>query len=341
MNLFLQITEVIFLPLIITVRGEATNNPQLNSAARQGRRQRNAFTSPRKEHGVNNAFAEESRLKDRNIFGQGNVVRRSGKCTNMPKPSNSKPSQSNFPLKEELGSKGSWFYEKGYPSATMDSLFSPFSRNSETKISCSGSKLWTENPSSTFLLPELDNDAKSSFGRSKLGESLACSRSGSFMSEKFTFHDSPIFPEVEFGPKVPDLSLESELEGTPPESSHWAGSNCETPFPDISTDESASKDGESKAKFQPADSERLELKEEMCRGNGLFSGSEKELDALCSKSKHWIPNEPKDKAPGVMQNLKTYCPESPDHAEQASMPLMISDEREASTEEQEWVKESF
>lgn len=334
--MFSQFTEVISFPRFITVRGKATGNSKWNSAARQSRRHSNAFYSPQKSYGVKNIFAKESWHKSRNEIGQGNDVGGSGKYTNVSNPSKSIPSyHSNTPLQEKLGPHNRWFCEKGYTTAKMNSGFSPFSRNSEKKSLLSGSKVWTEDPSSGLLVPESDFDAKSSFDRSKHGECLACSPSGSFITEKFTFHDSPIFSRVEFEPDMPDFSPDSKLKGTPPDSSPLTGSHGETHFPEISAEESASKDVESKLKIQPSEYEKLEIMQEICIGNGLFSESKKGIDASSSRSNTSGCKEAKDEAPEIMQNLKTI--RSPDHAEQASTSLFISDKVESIIEEQEYV----
>lgn len=333
MNIFLQITEVIFFPQFMTVRGKATSNSKWNSAARQSRRHSNAFDSPPKNYGVKNIFAKESWHKSRNEIGQVNDVGGSGQYTNVSNPSKSVTSHhSNTPLQEKLGPTNNWFYEKGYTTAKMNSGFSPFSRNSEKKSQFSGSKLWNEDPSSELLVPGSDFDAKSSFDRSKHGERLACSPSGSFITEKFTFHDSPIFSKVECGENTPDFSPDSKLKGTPPDSSHRTGSHGETHFPEISAEESASKDVESKLKIQPAEYEKLELMQEICIGNGLFSENKKAIDA----SNTCGCKEAKDEAPEIMHNLKKT--RSPDHAEQASTSLLASDKVESIIEEQEYVK---
>ena len=332
--MFSQFTEVISSPRFITVRRKATSNSKRNSAARQSRRHSNAFYCPQKNHGVKNIFAKESWHKSRNEIGQGNDVGGSGKYTNVSNPSKSIPSyHSNTPLQEKLGPNNSWFCEKGYTTAKMNSGFSPFSRNSEKKSLFSGSKVWTEDPSSELLVPESDFDAKSSFDRSKHGECLACSPSGSFITEKFTFHDSPIFSKFE--PDMPDISPDSKLKGTPPDSSHLIGSHGETHFPEISTEESASKDVESKLKIQPAEYEKLEIMQEICIGNGLFSEIKKGMDASSSRSNTSGCKEAKDEALEIMQTLKTI--RSPDHAEQASTSLLISDKVGSIIEEQEYV----
>jgi hypothetical protein len=334
MSMFSQFTEVISFPRFITVRGKATSNSKWNSAARQSRRQSNAFYSPQKNYGVKNIFAKESWHKSRNEIGQGNDGGGSGKYTNVSNPSKSIPSfHSNTPLQEKLGPNNSWFCEKGYATAKMNSGFSPFSRNSEKKSLFSGSKVWTEDPSSELLVPESDFDAKSSFDRSKHGECLACSPPGSFITEKFTFHDSPIFSRVEFELDMPDFSPDSKLKGTPPDSSHLTGSHSETHFPEISAEESASV--ESRIKIQPAEYEKLELMQEICIGNGLYSESKKGIDASSSTSNTCGCKEAKAETPEIMQNLKTI--RSPDHAEQASSSLFISDKVESIIEEHEYV----
>lgn len=295
------------------VRGEATNNLLSNSAARQSRRHSNAFARPRK--------------KGRDEIGQGNYVRGSGKCTNISNPSKSKPYY-HCHSQEELGPNDSCSYEDGYSSVKMKSGFSSFSQNSEAKLPFSGSKIWTEDPSSELPVAGLDIDAKSSFDRSKYAEHLACSPSGSFISEKFTFHDSLIFSKDEFGPTI---SPDSKLKGTPLDSLHLAGSHGETPFPDA--EESASRDVENEAKIQPARCKKLELIEEICNGNGLFSENKKAIDASSSGENNCGCKEENDESPEVMQNLETTY--SPDHAEQVSMSLLISKKLGSIIEEQE------
>jgi hypothetical protein len=305
--------------IINIVRGEATNNLLSNSAARQSRRHSNAFARPRK--------------KGRDEIGQGNYVRGSGKCTNISNPSKSKPYY-HCHSQEELGPNDSCSYEDGYSSVKMKSGFSSFSQNSEAKLPFSGSKIWTEDPSSELPVAGLDIDAKSSFDRSKYAERLACSPSGSFISEKFTFHDSLIFSKDEFGPTI---SPDSKLKGTPPDSLHLAGSHGETPFPDA--EESASRDVENEAKIQPARCKKLELIEEICNGNGLFSENKKAIDASSSGKNNCGCKEENDESPEVMQNLETTY--SPDHAEQVSMSLLISKKLGSIIEEQEYVKWTY
>lgn len=318
----------------MTVRGEVTNNSQSNSAARRTRRRSNACISPRKKYGVNSIFGKETGHKSKDEIGQGNDVRGSGKFPNV-----SKLSHSNNPLQKNLGPNDSWLCDEGYTTGKVNSGFGPFSRDSETKIPSSGSKFWTGDPPSEFPIPGSDIDARSSlFGRSKLGGSLACSRSGSFIAEKLPVHDSPVFSKFEFGPTVPDLSPDSKLEGTTPESSFVAGYHGEKPFPDISTDESASKDVENKAKIQPHDREELELMGEVQIGNGLFSENEKAIDAASSGGNNCGCKNAEDEAPEPMQNLKTTY--SPHHAEQASRSLIISDKLESIVEEKKYVKQT-
>ncbi|KAM4083610.1 hypothetical protein ACB094_08G071000 [Castanea mollissima] len=295
------------------VWGEATNHLESNAASRQRRRPSNAFAGPRKKYDVKKIFAKETWYKDTDEIGQGNDLRGSGKCTNRSNPSKSKPSHHS---QGKLGQNGCWFYEDGYNSVKMNSGFSSFSRNSETKLPFSGSKIWMEDPSSELPVPRSDIDA---------------------IAEKFALHDSPISSKVKFGSTMPDLSPDSKLEGTPLGSLHLAGSHVETPFPDISAEESASREVENKAKIQPGPFKKLGLIEEICMGNGLFSENKKAIDGSSSGNIDCGCEEERGESQEVVQNLETS---SPDHAERVSSSLSISEKLQSIVEEQElkWLR---
>ncbi|KAF3942827.1 hypothetical protein CMV_030553 [Castanea mollissima] len=290
------------------VWGEATNHLESNAASRQRRRPSNAFAGPRKKYDVKKIFAKETWYKDTDEIGQGNDLRGSGKCTNRSNPSKSKPSHHS---QGKLGQNGCWLYEDGYNSVKMNSGFSSFSRNSETKLPFSGSKIWMEDPSSELPVPRSDIDA---------------------IAEKFALHDSPISSKVKFGSTMPDLSPDSKLEGTPLGSLHLAGSHVETPFPDISAEESASREVENKAKIQPGPFKKLGLIEEICMGNGLFSENKKAIDGSSSGNIDCGCEEERGESQEVVQNLETS---SPDHAERVSSSLSISEKLQSIVEEQE------
>ncbi|KAF3942826.1 hypothetical protein CMV_030553 [Castanea mollissima] len=295
------------------VWGEATNHLESNAASRQRRRPSNAFAGPRKKYDVKKIFAKETWYKDTDEIGQGNDLRGSGKCTNRSNPSKSKPSHHS---QGKLGQNGCWLYEDGYNSVKMNSGFSSFSRNSETKLPFSGSKIWMEDPSSELPVPRSDIDA---------------------IAEKFALHDSPISSKVKFGSTMPDLSPDSKLEGTPLGSLHLAGSHVETPFPDISAEESASREVENKAKIQPGPFKKLGLIEEICMGNGLFSENKKAIDGSSSGNIDCGCEEERGESQEVVQNLETS---SPDHAERVSSSLSISEKLQSIVEEQElkWLR---
>ncbi|KAK9279678.1 hypothetical protein L1049_013358 [Liquidambar formosana] len=132
-----------------------------------------------------------------------------------------------------------------------------------------------------------------------------------------TANDSPIISNVGFGPTKPDLSPDSEMEGIHLSSSHVSGFHGDTVFPDLSVQESVSRDGYNESKIQPNDCQTLELEKENCIGNNeISSENEKAVDASDSKDNGSECREAKDKTPKPLVSLKMAF--SPEHAEETS-----------------------
>ncbi|BFG33721.1 hypothetical protein CerSpe_199940 [Prunus speciosa] len=282
------------------VRVNAIDNSLSKSARnRSKRRHDNAYAGP--EYHANVTSTGKTHDKSRHVVHPEIIAHGSGKCTKMSNSSKLKPSHySNSPFDEKLTPNSNWFAEERYMSVNINSVCSSFHQNSDTNCPSAGSKLLFGDPFSASPVPELHLDPRSP---SKHSEPVASSPSGSFITEKFEFHDSPTTCKIGVG------STKTEL---------FPYSPGNTPSPDLSAQESVSKVEGRKAESQP--SEEFKLEEENCiMNNGLFTENNDEMGALTSKSKNSEIKEAKDAVPGLKASVKsTYFP---DHAEKASSSL--------------------
>ncbi|ONH99639.1 hypothetical protein PRUPE_6G040800 [Prunus persica] len=282
------------------VRVNAIDNSLSKSTRnRSKRRHDNAYAGP--DYHANVTSTGKTHDKSRHDVHPENIAHGSGKCTKMSNSSKLKPSHySNSPFDEKLNPNSNWFTEERYMSVNINSVCSSFHQKSDTNCPSAGSKLLFGDPFSASPVPELHLDPRSP---SKHSEPVASSPSGSFITEKFEFHDSPKTSKIGVG------STKTEL---------FRYSPGNTPSPDLSAQESVSKVEGRKAESQR--SEEFKLEEESCiMDNGLFTENNDEMGALTSKSKNSEFKEAKDAAPGLKASVKsTYFP---DHAEKASSSL--------------------
>ncbi|CAB4282035.1 unnamed protein product [Prunus armeniaca] len=282
------------------VRVNAIDNSLSKSTRnRSKRRHDNAYAGP--EYHANVTSTGKTHDKSRHVVHPENIAHGSGKCTKMSNSSKLKPSHySNSPFDGKLTPNSNWFAEERYMSVNINSVSSSFHQNSDTNCPSAGSKLLFGDPFSASPVPELHLDPRSP---SEHSEPVASSPSGSFVTEKFEFHDSPTTSKIGVG------STKTEL---------FPYSPGNTPSPDLSAQESVSKVEGRKAESQP--SEEFKLEEENCiMNNGLFTENNDEMGALTSKSKNSEFKEAKDGAPGLKASVKsTYFP---DHAEKVSSSL--------------------
>ncbi|PQQ01853.1 hypothetical protein Pyn_04906 [Prunus yedoensis var. nudiflora] len=282
------------------VRVNAIDNSLSKSTRNRSKRRHDiAYAGP--EYHANVTSTGKTHDKSRHVVHPENIAHRSGKCTKMSNSSKLKPSHySNSPFDEKLTPNSNWFAEERYMSVNINSVCSSFHQNSDTNCPSAGSKLLFGDPFSASPVPELHLDPRSP---SKNSEPVASSPSGSFITEKFEFHDSPTTCKIGVG------STKTEL---------FPYSPGNTPSPDLSAQESVSKVEGRKAESQP--SEEFKLEEENCiMNNSLFTENNDEMGALTSKSKNSEFKQAKDAAPELKASVKsTYFP---DHAEKASSSL--------------------
>ncbi|XP_021806840.1 uncharacterized protein LOC110750783 [Prunus avium] len=302
------------------VRVNAIDNSLSKSTRnRSKRRHDNAYAGP--EYHANVTSTGKTHDKSRHVVHPENIAHGSGKCTKMSNSSKLKPSHySNSPFDEKLTPNSNWFAEERYMSVNINSVCSSFHQNSDTNCPSAGSKLLFGDPFSASPVPELHLDPRSP---SKHSEPVASSPSGSFITEKFEFHDSPTTCKIGVG------STKTEL---------FPYSPGNTPSPDLSAQESVSKVEGRKAESQP--SEEFKLEEENCiMNNGLFTENNDEMGALTSKSKNSEFKEAKDAAPELKASVKsTYFP---DHAEKASSSLKTPGKFESKIDGNEYVAQTF
>ncbi|XP_020422852.1 uncharacterized protein LOC18775484 isoform X2 [Prunus persica] len=302
------------------VRVNAIDNSLSKSTRnRSKRRHDNAYAGP--DYHANVTSTGKTHDKSRHDVHPENIAHGSGKCTKMSNSSKLKPSHySNSPFDEKLNPNSNWFTEERYMSVNINSVCSSFHQKSDTNCPSAGSKLLFGDPFSASPVPELHLDPRSP---SKHSEPVASSPSGSFITEKFEFHDSPKTSKIGVG------STKTEL---------FRYSPGNTPSPDLSAQESVSKVEGRKAESQR--SEEFKLEEESCiMDNGLFTENNDEMGALTSKSKNSEFKEAKDAAPGLKASVKsTYFP---DHAEKASSSLKTLGKFESKIDGKEYVVQTF
>ncbi|XP_050113198.1 uncharacterized protein LOC126591533 isoform X3 [Malus sylvestris] len=239
------------------------------------RRYDNAYADP--GYHLNITSTGKTGIKSKHVVQPEDIAHGSGKCTKMPDSSKFKPfHHSNSPLQEKFTPNSNWFPEEGYLSVDNNSGCSSFHQKSETNCPSAGSKILFGDPFSASPVPELHLNPRSHF---KPCEPVASSPSGSLISGNFEFHDSPMTPKIGFGPRQPEFPY----------------SHGETPSPDLSVQESVSKDEGRKAESQPCRKSKLE--EEHCILNNLFT-----------ENQRWNKNseceEVKDAASGLTASVK-------------------------------------
>lgn len=312
--------KLLFFQPLMSVRVNAIDNSLSKSTRnRSKRRHDNAYAGP--DYHANVTSTGKTHDKSRHDVHPENIAHGSGKCTKMSNSSKLKPSHySNSPFDEKLNPNSNWFTEERYMSVNINSVCSSFHQKSDTNCPSAGSKLLFGDPFSASPVPELHLDPRSP---SKHSEPVASSPSGSFITEKFEFHDSPKTSKIGVG------STKTEL---------FPYSPGNTPSPDLSAQESVSKVEGRKAESQR--SEEFKLEEENCiMNNGLFTENNDEMGALTSKSKNSEFKEAKDAAPGLKASVKsTYFP---DHAEKASSSLKTLGKFESKIDGKEYVVQTF
>ncbi|PRQ34814.1 hypothetical protein RchiOBHm_Chr5g0073231 [Rosa chinensis] len=295
------------------VRVNATDDSLPKSTRKHSKRRHgNSYADPEHKYHVDITSMERTQDRSRDFFQQKNIAHGSGRCTNMSKSSKFKPSHhSNTPFHEKSTPNSNWRSEERYMSVDINSGSSSFHQNS---CPSAGSKPLSRDPFSAFDCPELHADARPS----EHCEPVASSPSGSFISQKFSFHDSPpVTSNIGCGPTKPNL---------------YPCSHDQTPSPDLSAQESFSKAEEGKVKFQPKEKSRLE--EENAILNNLLTESVDAASALRSKNKYSECKKAKDADSGQNEgSIKaTYMP---DHTEEASSFLKSPDKIQNTVDEKE------
>lgn len=282
------------------VRANATDDSLPTSTRKHSKRRHgNSYADPEYNYHVDITSPKRTQDRRGGFCQPENIAHGSGKCTNMSKSSKFKPfHHSNTPFQEKLTPKSNWWSEERYMSVDLNSGSSSFHQNSETNCPSAGSKPLSQDPFSAFDSPEVHVDARSS----KNCEPVASSPSGSFISQKFAFHDSPVTSKIGLVPTGPDF---------------FPFPHGQTPSPELSAHERFSKAEEGKEKFQPKENSRQE--EENSILNYLFTENEDATSALRSKSM----NSECKKANDADSGLKEECINTtmPDHAEEASSSL--------------------
>ncbi|PON37690.1 hypothetical protein PanWU01x14_318480 [Parasponia andersonii] len=234
------------------VRFQATDKSLPNSTSWQGRRgPGNAFAGSGDQCGLKKAFANETK-DDRQKESMACV---SGKRKNMLNLPKSKASHLSSPFfQENLGTEDIWFFEEAYATVDMYPGSSSFDQNSGTKYTGFDTEPWDKDPLSKFPAPKLHVAATPSCDRFNC-EPVESSPSNCF-NPKIPFHASSII-------SMPDFYPDSESRRMHQDSSYIAGSQGETPSPDLSVQESFSKDVEYKPKFERSNCGTSELEKEI------------------------------------------------------------------------------
>ncbi|XP_062081609.1 uncharacterized protein LOC133788231 isoform X2 [Humulus lupulus] len=254
-------------------RYQATGNFLPNSTSRQGRRgQCNAFACSGDKHGLKKAVANINK----DDIQRENMASGSAKHTNMINNSNLKPSHPSS-FQENFGAEDVWFFEKAHTTIDMFPGSDSFNQNFGTKNNGFHSDFLDKDPFSKFPTPKLHVGASPLWDRFNC-EPPECSPPEIF-TPKIPLHASSMNLDLE-----PDIHVDCELRRRPQDSSSIAGSQGETPSPDLSAQESFSKDVEYKPKFEPSNCGTSELGEEFCiRNGGLVCEDKEAKDASYSK----------------------------------------------------------
>lgn len=292
----------------MSVRGEAIiHSPSRSVTGENSKEHKYAFASP------------------------GNKCRsKEEKCTSVSNSSKRKPSHySNSILVEELGAHNSRQFKERYASANINSGDTSFCQNLETEFAVFGSNNRTEDPLSIFTTPEFHDKPSPSFSGLKNGSNVADSPPSSFTPEKFAFGDSTVFSDFKSWPINPSFSPKFELKGNQKD---IAGFHSETPCPDLSVQESVSKD-ELKGKLHQDSLENFELTEEIFMGNKGWS-TEKKMVGDTSTSSNRTQDCEGEKDTNVMI---THSIETIGHVEEISSSLNKPDKNERKVDKTKYV----
>ena len=256
------------------MRCQATDHSLPNSKSGHGRRgQGNDFAGSADKCGLKKAFANENKdNSQRENMASGPRKH----LNNLPKSKASNLSSSFF--QENSGTEEDiWFFEEEYTTVDMNQGSSSFYPNSGTKYTRFDSELCDNDLFSKFPSPKLHVGGNPSCDRLNC-EPVRCSPSDC-LAPKIPLHGSSVISKPEF-------HLDSELRRIPQDSSYIAGSQGETPSPDLSAQESFSKDVEYKPKFEPSNCGTSELGKEICiRSEGLVCEDKENKEASYSKDK--------------------------------------------------------
>ncbi|KAJ4719247.1 hypothetical protein OWV82_010851 [Melia azedarach] len=311
------------------VRGEATNKSPPNSTARQSRRPKDTFGSDENKYGFRNMYAEETQHRDSFDLQQGSYTCGSGKCTRMPsplKPMSKQFPNLNSPFQVRFGQQENLLFEEGYSSAAVSPDISSFCQTSEA-IPSLGSKPQRQDPFIGFSVPVSHMGTKSSVDGSKHNKSIKYSSLGGTACEKLPLsymscHDSPMFQNPEFVTTKTSFSLDSE-----PLPSFCVSRSCrESVFPDLSEQESVSKDEGSKSETQPANSKN-ESGIQNCSHNHCSFSENKEIINVSDFEDIIKCNEAKDGTSAQKGSQKLPSPD-PEHLGEASSSVKNPDKFE-------------
>uniref|UniRef100_A0A803PVQ5 Uncharacterized protein n=1 Tax=Cannabis sativa TaxID=3483 RepID=A0A803PVQ5_CANSA len=252
------------------VRYQATGNFLSNSSRQGRRRQCNVFAGSGDKHAFKKAFANVNK----DDIQQENMASGSAKRINMINNLRSKPSYPSS-LQRSFGAEDISFFEGAHTTIDMNPGSDSFNQNLGTKNNSFHSDFLDEDPFCKFPTPKLHGGSNPSCDRFNC-DSAECSPPELF-NPKIPLHASSMNVE-------PDIHVDCELRRRPQDSSSIAGSQGETPSPDLSAQESFSKDVEYKPKFEPSNCGPSELEEEFCIRNGdLVCKDKKAKDASHTK----------------------------------------------------------
>ncbi|KAM6597597.1 hypothetical protein CsatA_008121 [Cannabis sativa] len=252
------------------VRYQATGNFLSNSSRQGRRRQCNVFAGSGDKHAFKKAFANVNK----DDIQQENMASGSAKRINMINNLRSKPSYPSS-FQRSFGAEDISFFEGAHTTIDMNPGSDSFNQNLGTKNNSFHSDFLDEDPFCKFPTPKLHGGSNPSCDRFNC-DSAECSPPELFIP-KIPLHASSMNME-------PDIHVDCELRRRPQDSSSIAGSQGETPSPDLSAQESFSKDVEYKPKFEPSNCGPSELEEEFCIRNGdLVCKDKKAKDASHTK----------------------------------------------------------
>ncbi|KAJ4834398.1 hypothetical protein Tsubulata_007340 [Turnera subulata] len=250
------------------VMGEAIDIPLSNFAARSNE----GFLSASGSDYDAKSFAKRNHFRKNNDNQKGNSA--PGKSRWMPMQWESKSTGNfDYPLQDKSGSHKRRLFEEGHGPADVHLGLSSACQTSEAEHSPFISKPWAEDVLDAFPVDQPNFDFKPSFNSSKHGRPFKCSPSGNIISEESMFYkpsidkhfdESLTFSKVQFGPTKPEFSPDYPdlgFEVRPSDSCFDASSHGE--IPNLSAQESASKDYKNRSKTQQGNHEKSEAHEEI------------------------------------------------------------------------------